>query len=225
MTRALRSLRPGAFALDNAKREAYARLRAENVPQLEAYRQAGYPTAVDARGTEVHNAGRLERRPDIAARIRYLANEATEFLGVKRVHVVNRLDRIGRANLADFFEPLLDDHGNRVKDRRGRPCFALKDITALPREITAALAGIEWDDDGQPKVKLHDQNQANIALLKYFGHIPDDDDRPQRTVNIFNVLSVDDQLALAAVLEALPAGAETIGGETAGEREPASDAP
>jgi hypothetical protein len=224
MTRAVRDFELGHRALEG-RAEDYCRYRAENLSQTDAWKRAGLPVTLDARGLEVHNASRMEGRHDVKARIRFLKQEATEFLGIKRINVVNRLDRVGRGNLKDFFEPLLDEAGNRVLDKRGRPQFALKDITELPREVTAALAGIEWDDLGTPKIKLHDPNQANIALLKYFGDIPDDDDRASRTVNIFNVLSVDDQLALAEILEALPAGAEAAGGATAGEREPSPGEP
>lgn len=219
MTRAVRPADFGARALVNAREEAYCRLRSENKSQAQAWKEAGFPVSIDAHGEQADNASRLERRPIIRARIAYLNQEATDFLALRRIHVINRLDRVGRANLADYLEAVVDHRGNVE--------LKLRDITKLPRELTEAIAGIEYDGDGRPKLKLWNKNEANIALLKYFGDIPDDDDRPDRgtTVNIFNALSAEDQLALAAVLEALPAGEEDAGGQAAGEREPGATEP
>lgn len=191
-------------ALLSPKHEKFACLLAEGIDRIEAYKQAGY---TPDRG----NANRTAGRKDVRARVQELLNEAAEYTDIRRVRVLVEIDRVGSANLADFFEPTFDAEGKRSG-------YALKDITALPRRLTAALAGIEWDDDGRPKIKLHDKNQANFTLLKYLGGIPE----PERAdVNIFNVLSVEDQRALADYLEALDRGPQAPRLAASGERQPA----
>ena len=165
----------------------------------DAYKAAGY---VPHRG----NANRLARRPEVRAYAAELLDEAAEFAGIRRVRVMVEIDRIGRANLADFFERTEDGEGVR-----------LKNIKDLPRELTAALASLKFGDDGQPEVKLHDKLAANVALLKILGGLPDDD-AERRNVNIFNVLNVDDQRTLAEALEAQLRGQAGTHPAIAGER-------
>jgi hypothetical protein len=184
------------------------RVMAEQLAELkrpiDAYKAAGF---VPHRG----NAHRLARQPEVQAYAQELMDDAAEFAGVSRVKVVNRIDRVGRANVADFYE---DD---------GR---TLRNIKELPRELTDALAELDFrfsgnDEEGNPRyvaeIKLHDKNAANLALLRYLGAIPEDPAGSQ-TTNIFNLLNVDDQRALAEALEALPRGPARIGGPPAGER-------
>jgi hypothetical protein len=61
----------GSQPLVNQKHEAYARQRALLRSKIEAYRAAGFASTSDhnARG----NAGKLERRADVQARIAYLS--------------------------------------------------------------------------------------------------------------------------------------------------------
>lgn len=176
---------------------------AELKKPLDAYKDAGY---LPHRG----NATRLARRPEVRALADELMEEAAEFSGVRRIAVINRIDRVGRANLSDFYEA---------------DGVTLKNLKALPRELTEALAAIEWqtvgeEEDGTPirraVIKLHDKNQANFALLKYFGAIPDDDPT-RRDTNIFNILNVDDQRVVADFIEALGRGAPAIGSPAAPE--------
>lgn len=182
-------------ALANPKYEKFASELAELKPPLEAFVNAGF-------APHPGNATRLAKRPEIRARKLELLNEAAEFADIRRVRVLIELDRPGRANLADFFEA------------DGK---TLKNIKELPRELTAALASIEWDDLGRPKIKLHDRNTANITLLKHLGGLPEPERAP---VNIFNVLSIEDQQLIADALEALPGGADGIGEPVSGERSP-----
>lgn len=200
------------------RRDPQWRRMAEELAELkkpiDAYKAAGY---APHRG----NATRLARQPEIRAYVEELMDEAAEFAGIRRVTVVNRIDRVGRANVADFYEIAGDTL-----------TLQLKNIKELPRELTDALAGIEWqivgeDTDGKPiramVAKLLDKNQANFALLKYLGGLPDEPARTQ--VNIFSALSIDDQAALADLIEAFPAGPNRAGGETAGEHRPGGAAP
>lgn len=193
-------------ALQHVKHEAFALAVAEGVTLLEAHKAAGY--APDA-----GNAKRLRKRHDVRSRIAELRLEAAEFANVRRVRVVLEVDRVGRANIRDFYQQEIDE-GTKLPTGRMR----LRPITELPRELSAAIAEIELGNDGQiAKLKLHDKNQANFTLLKYLGGLPE---APQSAthVSIFNQLSVEDQRVLADTLEALPGGAGDAGLEVAGER-------
>lgn len=162
----------------------------------DAYKLAGY---VPHRG----NANRLGARKDVKDRIAELVEENRRAAGLRPEAILARLDRVGDANLADFFE----------SDGK-----TLKNITQLPRALTAALAAIEWID-GVPKVKLHDSTQVNLALLKYFGMIPGDEPGSRSQTNILNILNVDDQRALAEALENALAGRPALADSQAqGER-------
>jgi len=198
--------------LRNPQWELFARelveleLAGDKSARLKAYEKVYGPGS-----SAMHNARRLANRLEVKGRIRQLFAEALEYRDVRVASVVTRIDRVGRANLADFFEPTLDAEGKRIPGS-----YRLKDITVLPRELSEALHSIEWDDLGRPKVKLHDKNQANFTLLKHFGGLPEEPgDHRSVTMNIFAGLSVDDQRALAEALEALPAGTAVVDSEAA----------
>lgn len=177
----------------------------------EAYRSAGYvPRAANAR--------RLLQREEVRRRVEALTSEAAEFANVRAKRIVVEVDRIARANLVDFFEPVLGADG---QPKPGE--YRLLDLHSLPRELTAALASLEYTDDGKPKIKLHDKNQANFTLLKHLGGLPEDQRAPQ--VNILNVLSIEDQQILADYLEALGRGAPGAAGPAAIEHREAATVP
>lgn len=180
-------------ALEHVKHEAFALSVAEGKTLLEAHKQAGYVP-------DAGNAKRLRKRPEVRARIAELRQEAAEFANVRRVRVVLEVDRVGRANMRDYYERELGENGKPTGKLK------LKSILDLPRELTAAIQEVEFGDDGQPvKLKLHDRNQANFTLLKYLGGLPEPEAQSQN-VSIFNVLSFEDQRILADALEALPGG-------------------
>lgn len=185
--------------LPNHKWELFSRelvelqLAGDKQARAKAYERAGYLP-------NPHNARRLANRAVIKARVSELFQEACEYRNITAAKLVVRIDRVGRANLADLFE---DD---------GR---TLKNIKALPRELSEALESVEFVEDGtdesgkirlRPKVKLFDKNAANFTLLKHFGGLPDPAPPPQSGNNIFNVLSIDDQQILLGMLEAVGRG-------------------
>jgi len=195
-------------ALKDPQYEKFASELAELKAPIEAYKLAGY---APHRG----NANRLARRPEVQARVTELLDEAAEYADIRRVRVLVEIDRVGRANLADFFERVVTGKDDKGKDQHE---IRLRDITSLPRHLSAAIAAIEWDDAGRPKLKLHDKNQANFTLLKHLGGLPE----PERhDVNIFNLLSVEDQRVVVQALEALSGGQGAIGSTVEGESEPA----
>ena len=196
--------------LEVAREELFARelveleLAGEDHARVKAYRKVYGP----GRSSEISNARKFANKKHIKQRRSELFREALEYRDVRVASVVTRIDRVGRANIVDFFEPTLGIDGKPTGTYR------LKDITALPRELSEALHSIEWDDAGRPKIKLHDKNQANFTLLKHFGGLPEEA-ADHRTVNIFAGLSVDAQRTILEALEAIPAGSGVVEGEAA----------
>jgi hypothetical protein len=198
--------------LPDPQHEIFARelvelqLNCDKKARAKAYERAGFaPRNADSNGR------RLANRPDVKGRVRELFGEACAYRDIRPAAIVVRIDRVGRANVADFYEMELDGGGKPTGKLR------LKDITTLPRELSEAIESVKWTDAG-PELKLADKNQANFTLLKHFGGLPEPDG-PRTQVNIFNALSVDDQAALADLIEALPGGTAGSGSEAAGERE------
>ena len=204
--------------LQHWRRELYARelsevmllgLSTRDYPKarLKAYVAAGYAPNGD-------NARRDANRGEVKARVTELYRQALEFRDVRAAQVVTRIDRVGRANMREYYEREIDKVSQQPTGR-----LKLRCILDLPPELSEAIAEVEFDADGDPvKLKLHDKNQANFTLLKYFGSIPDAGGGDHRSVNITNIfagLSVDDQNALAEALEALPAGQGASGTEAA----------
>jgi Terminase small subunit len=172
--------------------ERFARLLAEQYlmvppprrPVLEAFKGAGY-------APDKGNATRLAKRPEVRARVAELLEEAREYVDIRVVKALVRVDRIADAKVPDYYE---DD---------GR---TLRNLKKLPSRLAEAIAEVEYHDDGTIKrFKLHDKAQANLAILKHFGGMPEPTDRAT-DINIFNVLSVDDQRVLADFIEALARG-------------------
>jgi hypothetical protein len=151
------------------------------------------------------NARRLANTPAVKARYVEIFAEECERCRIRPEAIVLRIDRVGRANIADFYE--FDPATRRL---------ALKNIKDLPRELTEAIESIKYTEDGRAELKLLDKNQANFTLLKHFGGLPEADG-PRTQVNIFNALSVDDQAALADLIEALPGGKTESSSPPAGE--------
>jgi hypothetical protein len=173
------------------------------------YERAGYP------GNK-HNARRLANSPVVKKRIKHLFEEAIAFRDVRLATVVMRIDRVGKANIRDFY----GDDGK------------LKEIWALSPELSEAVKGVVRNLGGNViGYEFWNKNEANFTLLKNLGGLPDtDDDKPPQTGsnNIFNFfagLSVEDQRALADAIDALPAGPSVIEHEATRERSEAGAVP
>ena len=159
------------------------------------------------------NGQRLYQKKEIKQRCWDLYAAACEYRGIRVVDLVTRIDRVGRANVVEFYD--WNPETKRLE---------LKNIKDLPRELTAAISKIKYTEDGRVELELADANQANFTLLKHFGGLPEPDG-PRTQVNIFNALSVEDQAALANLIDALPGGTSDSGGTAAPEREPGGTLP
>jgi len=189
--------------LAQAKHEIFARelvelmLLGDERARAKAYERAGYPP-----GTSMEdNARKLANKRDVKERVQQLFIEAVRYRDIRPAQIVIRIDRVGKANIADFYE----DDGK-----------TLKNIKSLPRELTDAIEAVKYNGDGNPELKLADKNAANFTLLKHFGGLPEPE-APRTTVNVFNALSIEDQSALADLIEAIPRRPGDSSEETAGE--------
>ena len=180
----------------------------EKSARLKAYEAAGF----GVRGTSSfeHNARKFANRKEIKARKQEIFREQLQYREITRAGLVLRVDRVGRANLVDFFErvevPAINGPDFEIR---------LKDITTLPRELTEAVAEIRFDDNGRPILKLHDKNQANFTLLKLFG--PAEAPAATTNINVLNGFSPEDQKVLLGVLEALQGGSGGTDPDPAGQ--------
>lgn len=197
--------------LVNGRLEQYARKLAElelsglsraefAKARLKAYAESGFAANPD-------NARRDANRPAVKERKAVLMAERLEYCDVRLEAVINRIDRVGRVNLADLYE----DDG-----------ITAKNIKSLPRELSSTIKSLKVNKDtGMVELELFDQNQANFTLLKHFGGLPDDDKRGgddnRRTVNIFN-LPIEDQRLLIEALEALAGEPGADSGAAQGQR-------
>lgn len=205
-------------ALHNPAHEIFAREVVEALlssdPQVRrnarkvGYERAGYP------GNK-HNARRLANSPIVKKRIKHLFEEAIAFRDVRLATVVMRIDRVGKANIRDFYDP------------DGK----LREIHELPLELSEAVKGVIRGVEGEIiDYEFWDKNQANFTLLKNLGGLPDtEDDKPPQngntTINFFAGLSVEDQRTLADALDALSGGPEIIEHEAAREPSEAGAVP
>lgn len=193
-------------ALVNPRHELFVRewveleLDCDPKARLKAFERAGYAPSPE-------NARRLSNTPDVRARFRELFGQALEYRDVRIAAVVNRIDRIGRANAKDFY------------DADGKP----KNLTGLERELSEAIKSVVRNEAGEiVDFEFWDKNQANFTLLKHMGGMPAEQIAAANVnVNaVFAGLSVDDQRALAEALEALPAGPQAVGADAPGEHRP-----
>jgi hypothetical protein len=141
---------PGSAPLKNPQHEKLAREFAAGASMADAWRAIG-------RNPAIGNQSRAFRRPEIQARVEYLRGEFNRMAGISLAALQARLLRIADANVVNFFET----------DERGR--MHLRDLTALPRSVTAPIAELRLDADGAVKVKTCDKLHAIDSLLKTIG--------------------------------------------------------
>ena len=157
---------PGSRALKIAKYEKYCRLRALAQPRIAAYREAGWETMDD--DAAYSNACRLERRPEIQGRIRYLTRQEEELVVEKRQRIEEALWNIHEAAIGDYLETVEVD-GKTIE----RP----KCISDLPREIQQNIEKITIDGRGRAVPQLYSKLAASQELLKMLNIGRVDDDR------------------------------------------------
>jgi phage terminase small subunit len=161
--------------LPNARRELFAQELAKGTPQAEAYEKAGYKR-------HKSNACTWAAKPDIAARVQELLQEAADKNGVTIEKIVAELAKIGFSDIRKavrWKSPLIKEEDNPD----GGDALVIKSIVTNTVEIigsdeiddvtAAAIAEISQNEKGGVKIKLHDKRLALVDLGRYLGMFKD----------------------------------------------------
>ncbi|MBO9380038.1 terminase small subunit [Sphingomonas histidinilytica] len=146
--------------LPNAKHELFAQERAKGKAPSDAYEAAGFRR-------NSGNAGRLDRLPEVQARIAELIGAAAERAEITIERVMAELGKIGFANMADYIS--VGDDGDPFVD-----------LSDLDRDKAAAISEVTVEDfkDGRGedardvrrvKFKLLDKRAALVDIGKHLG--------------------------------------------------------
>lgn len=116
---------------------------------LEAMEIAGYKPRPE-------NARRLANSPEVRARLSGFFAQERNLIEVEAMRARRERDIIAYSNIANYFEPVLEN---------GKPTgrVRVKDFTKLPREIAAAIQSIKPTKLGW-EIKLHDKDSALRAI-------------------------------------------------------------
>jgi hypothetical protein len=160
---------PGSLPLKNPKHEKLAREYAAGASMADAWRAIGYDPG------KSNNAWRTFQRPEIQSRVENLRAEFNKMAGVSLAALQARWLRFADANLVSFFEA----------DERG--AIRVRDLTKLPRAITAPISELNIDKDGGIKIKIVDRLHALDSLAKTIGaFVPETD--PDRGLTLEEVV-------------------------------------
>lgn len=154
--------------LRNARHEAFAREIAANEPPfgdtrpalLAAMLAAGYVPSLP-------NGRKLRNSPEVATRVLQLRAAHAEFYCADIGRIVQEQAFIAYADIRDYF------------DWNAEGGATLKDLSTLPRALTAAIKEIKFDREGRPQIKLHDKATALAALQSYREQPRDTKPRPK----------------------------------------------
>ena len=161
---------PGSRPINNAKRERYARYRAQALPRIEAYRKAGGGAIKD--NVAYIAAMQWEKSQLVRERIEYLTKQAEERIAEKRARIEERVWAIHQANIKDFFETYetakTNKNGNLEPDEKGQICTERKErprlISDLPDDIAELVEDVTIDSKGRAIPKLYSKLQASKEL-------------------------------------------------------------
>ena len=190
----------GSKPLRNGMHERYARIRANAVPRLMAYRKAGNV----AKNDNVANANshRLERKPGVRERIDHLIRQGQERLAEKRAALEEQLWAVLEADLGDYWETYeaaktskdgkleTTSDGKMPTIRKQRAKF----INDLPPEFRKLIEDVSVDRNGNVIPKLYSKAQANAELRKML-NIGRTEDRPESDVSRLSDAELIQQLA------------------------------
>jgi hypothetical protein len=167
---------PGFAPLRNDRHEKFAFKRALLMPKADAYRAAGWSAKDDH--TAAGNASRLERRPDVAARIAYLRRHGDEqVLHAKRDRIEEFLWTVHESNIAALWETVevekRDKKGNVILGEDGKPVMVKRQLpkllSDLPEDVARIVETCGVDENGRVVPKPYSKMQANQELRKLLG--------------------------------------------------------
>lgn len=166
----------GFAPLRNDRHEKFAFKRALLMPKAEAYRAAGWSAKDDH--TAAGNASRLERRPDVAARIAYLRRHGDEqILHAKRERLEEFLWTVHESNIAALWETVevekRDKKGNVILGEDGKPVMVKRQVpkllSDLPEDVARIVETCGVEENGRVVPKPYSKMQANQELRKLLG--------------------------------------------------------
>src|ERR1700729_2612483 len=167
---------PGFAPLRNDQHEKFAFRRALLMPKAEAYRAAGW-TAKDDHAA-AGNASRLERRPDVAARIAYLRRHGDEqILHAKRERLEEFLWTVHESNIAALWETVevekRDKKGNVILGEDGKPVMVKRQVpkllSDLPEDVARVVETCGVDENGRviPKPLFENAGQPGTPQVAW----------------------------------------------------------
>ena len=149
--------------------EAYARERSVGCGPWQAAKNAGLAPRTGV-------CTRLERHPDVQARILYLSAATLEVLAEKRRRVEEREWMIHDAPIEAFYEDVEEPvirSGKLVIGPDGKPLFRtsqrLKRFSELPTELLPVVESLTYTDSGRANLKLYSKADASRELRKMNG--------------------------------------------------------
>ena len=169
----------GAMPLKNAKYERFAVLRAAMFGRVEAGREAGL---TDNR----ENLNKIERKPNVSARIAYLCRDTASAVKAIRDKVTQKLNVVADVSMADYIRMEKDPSAIREAEKLMDPAKRQAAIDALPilpwldltriaslapeeqREILSAVKSVSYTEHG-PKFEIHSPLDAIAQLRKMSG--------------------------------------------------------
>lgn len=119
-----KTLKSGA---KNQQRDNFARFLADHGDKARARREAKYKASPN----EYALACRMSNEPDIVAAVKYYQNINAKRLNLRTEAILGEIHALAFSNMKDFWE----------WDENTRQLY-LKDITQLPRSVTAAIKSI-----------------------------------------------------------------------------------
>jgi hypothetical protein len=148
----------------------YARLRAQALPGIAAFREAGN-TAKNDRVAD-RNSHRLDRKPGVSERILYLTRQAQDRIAEKRVALEEQLWAVLQADIGAFWETYeaakTGKDGKLATDQDGKMLTVRKQraklINDLPPEFRKLIEDVSIDRNGNVVPKLYSKVQANREL-------------------------------------------------------------
>lgn len=165
---------PGSRELRNKRHEMFARLRAQLRPKADAYRRAFEVPDDYAPHAARGNASKVERRPEVFARIAYLSRQDEELIAAKRQRLEEMLWLIHEANVAEMWHTVevltYDRKGNAILNEDGTPATKRvqrpRAVEELSEDTQRAIEAITINEAGFVVPKPYSKLQANIELRK-----------------------------------------------------------
>jgi len=154
---------PGSKPIKRVKWEHYARLRAQCLPRVEAFRRIGHDYAVDKHA--YNDATKLEKRPLVRDRIAYLVKQAEERTAEKRAKIEEQLWGMAEADIGAYFERYETEATETTPSQIKMRPKLLDDLDPESRKL---IESVELDSRGRLIPQLYSKLQVNKELRAFY---------------------------------------------------------